>query len=875
MKWIWFSDKRRNWNEWVQFRRDFLLEDVPERAFLKVTADARYRIYVNGHWVGQGPIRGYPDNWHFDVHDITRLLKQGPNHICAEVQSVGICTFQYIISDAGFALELVADGETLVESDDEWECRRDPAVHPRRFRISCQQAWQEVRRIRCDEHKGWVRATLVEEPRKCSAAPVGMEVMEVVEPKAALWSHPVRPPATVWSLALREYLLPGYSDASPAEICGLVAAVFHVKHAADLNFELTGSWFWVQAPGRLNGEELAREESNHNRWQNGIRLSGTAQPGENLVIFDVSGHFHEWHLTVTEDDAVLEGVRFFVAGPFTGHDDPEKQRLWDATESSEWLSSGAKEPDAEAHVALETAFASTAYARRAGEEIEVNPHNVALREGSPHQVCLDLGRMCVGYWEFEIEAKAPAKLFVNGFEAMQDGVPDYCWEMSNTIELHLEPGTYRYRSPQRRGGRYIVIQGSGIAVRSFRVHEETYPSRAPAPFQSSDKMLDRIYVACALTTRLCSEDTFVDCPTYEQTFWVGDSRNEALINYAVFGDWPLARRCWELAAESLSRSPLVESHVPSGWPNIIPAWSFLWAMGCWEYYFYTGDRDFIERIYPLMKLQLANCDKYLDADGLFSIEAWNLCDWAAMDQPGRGVVTHNQGWLALSAQATAMAAQVTGDLDGMSFAAEFNERISSAVNECLWNDERKAFTDCKDFETGKHSSIYSIQTQVVLSLAGIPSEARQARLDSLITGKDDSTGFVQVGSPFFMFFLMEYIETLGEHERILELIREHWGMMLDRGATTCWEVFPGFMHNGRWTRSHCHAWSAAPAYFLSRLALGIVPADTAFRKVQFDPKLRLDWCRGAVPTPRGLIEVEWDSRGERKVSAPQSVEVNK
>jgi hypothetical protein len=42
------------------------------------------------------------------------------------------------------------------------------------------------------------------------------------------------------------------------------------------------------------------------------------------------------------------------------------------------------------------------------------------------------------------------------------------------------------------------------------------------------------------------EDTFVDCPAYEQVFWVGDSRNEALVNYYVFGALDIVKRCLRL-----------------------------------------------------------------------------------------------------------------------------------------------------------------------------------------------------------------------------------------------------------------------------------------------------------------------------------------
>ena len=57
--------------------------------------------------------------------------------------------------------------------------------------------------------------------------------------------------------------------------------------------------------------------------------------------------------------------------------------------------------------------------------------------------------------------------------------------------------------------------------------------------------------------KLCMEDTFTDCPLYEQTLWVGDARNEGLFAMSVFGAYDLVRRCIRLAGQSLERFPLV------------------------------------------------------------------------------------------------------------------------------------------------------------------------------------------------------------------------------------------------------------------------------------------------------------------------------
>ena len=98
-----------------------------------------------------------------------------------------------------------------------------------------------------------------------------------------------------------------------------------------------------------------------------------------------------------------------------------------------------------------------------------------------------------------------------------------------------------------------------------------------------------------------------------------------------------------------------------------------------------------------------------------------------------------------------------------------------------------------------------------------------------------------------------------QHNRMpeaLQSIRERWGDMIDKGATTAWETFSGFMPNGQWTRSWCHAWSALPAYLLQAFVLSVQLLEPGFRRAFIHPQLcDLDWAEGRVPTPHGVIAV--------------------
>jgi alpha-L-rhamnosidase len=80
-------------------------------------------------------------------------------------------------------------------------------------------------------------------------------------------------------------------------------------------------------------------------------------------------------------------------------------------------------------------------------------------------------------------------------------------------------------------------------------------------------------------------------------------------------------------------------------------------------------------------------------------------------------------------------------------------------------------------------------------------------------------------------------------------MRERFGPMLARGATTLWESFEP-------TASLCHGFSASPTYQLSRRVLGVSPGAAGWGSVIVASDLAgLDFAEGVVPTTGGDVEV--------------------
>jgi len=88
-------DYEQDRNLYVYFRRTFELAAPPREALAHVSADGRYRLFVNGAYVGRGPARCDPLWQYYDSYDIAPHLRAGRNVVAVLVHSYGQDTSWY------------------------------------------------------------------------------------------------------------------------------------------------------------------------------------------------------------------------------------------------------------------------------------------------------------------------------------------------------------------------------------------------------------------------------------------------------------------------------------------------------------------------------------------------------------------------------------------------------------------------------------------------------------------------------------------------------------------------------------------------------------------------------------------------------------
>src|SRR5271165_2929028 len=92
-------------NLFTYFRRTVALPVAVEKAALQITGDSRYKLYVNGRYIGRGPARCDQIWQSYDEYEIAPFLKAGKNVIAVQLHFYGENTGWYMLSRPGLLFQ--------------------------------------------------------------------------------------------------------------------------------------------------------------------------------------------------------------------------------------------------------------------------------------------------------------------------------------------------------------------------------------------------------------------------------------------------------------------------------------------------------------------------------------------------------------------------------------------------------------------------------------------------------------------------------------------------------------------------------------------------------------------------------------------------
>src|ERR1035437_4622232 len=110
----------------LHFRRALTLGAVPASYLVRVSADNRFVLFVNGVRVGDGPARGDLTHWRYERFDLAPLLRPGQNLIAVTVWNFGVYAPIAQMSDrTAFLLESEATGDSSISTPGGWQVEEE------------------------------------------------------------------------------------------------------------------------------------------------------------------------------------------------------------------------------------------------------------------------------------------------------------------------------------------------------------------------------------------------------------------------------------------------------------------------------------------------------------------------------------------------------------------------------------------------------------------------------------------------------------------------------------------------------------------------------------------------------------------------------
>lgn len=361
-------------------------------------------------------------------------------------------------------------------------------------------------------------------------------------------------------------------------------------------------------------------------------------------------------------------------------------------------------------------------------------------------------------------------------------------------------------------------------------------------FRCSDKRLDKIWETGAYTVLLNMQNYLWDGIKRDRLVWVGDMNPEIMTINSVFGFNETVPLSLDLCRDI---TPLPQ------WMNGISSYSLWWIINHYNWYYYTGNKEYLlEQKEYLIKLLNQAIEK-IDKDGCEVLDGGRFLDWPSNDDK-KAIHAGLQSLMIIALNA---GREICNTID----LPEMSKKCNDAVMLLKKN-------------IPEHNN--SKQAASLMALSGLLAADKA----NDVISADGSKRF----STFYGYYMLEAKALAGDYTGALNNIREYWGAMLDYGATTFWEDFNldwiknasridelvpagkddlhgdfgaycylGFRH------SLCHGWASGPTAWISKYVLGVIPVEPGFKKVKIVPHLGdLSFAEGTFPTPNGIIKIK-------------------
>lgn len=264
-------------------------------------------------------------------------------------------------------------------------------------------------------------------------------------------------------------------------------------------------------------------------------------------------------------------------------------------------------------------------------------------------------------------------------------------------------------------------------------------------YGGTDTTVAEIFSVAKHTIDLCMQEYVWDGIKRDRLVWIGDMHPEMLAICTLYGRQKIVERSLDFVRE---QTPL------PGWMNGIPMYSLWWIIILADYHRLTGCSDYLRAQAEYLQALISQIDACVGLDGVLNFPKYFI-DW-----PTRGKTDELLGVRALAIWAMKSAADIMHILH-MDFS------VAEAVLTRL-----------------KKQSKEIVEAKQVIGLKYMANGAISDN-DKKLLVRDGAKGI----STFMSYYILKAVADTIDLETAVNMMKEYYGGMLSRGATTFWEDF--------------------------------------------------------------------------------------
>jgi len=819
----------------VYFRKKFTIpaKKIIKSALIRTTADNYFTAFVNGEEIGSG-IR-WSEVYEFEV---AAHLKSGEN-----IVAISAANNRGDVCGLIFSLKIEFTDETslVINSDQSWKTAERK-----------KSGWMKFKFI----DKKWLPVRVIEE--------YGGPQWGKIDP-----TDVYNPPRSVY--VRNEFTAKKDIRRARAYVTGLGSYIMYINGQRVGNDIFTPGW--TEYPTRIQyqtydvtsrlqvGENAVGAVLGNMWWSGGLGWMGSYYYSEGPLRFLLQ-------LVIDYQDGSREII---VTDPsWKTHDSPILDNhiyhgeTYDARlELPGWNQPGFDGSNWEPVMVLEKDQARLVAQQSPPIQITQELAPQSITEPDSGVYVFDLGQNMVGWVRLQVAGPAGTPVTLRFAEVLKtDGniyVENLRGARATDIYILKGQGTEIWEPHfTYHGFRYVEITGypgePGKDALIGRVFHSTTPSSGT--FACSNELLNQIQqnINWGLRGNLMSVPT--DCPQRDERLgWMGDAQifaptacyNRNMARF--FSKWMRdIIDCQEADGAVYDVNPAIVVGGPAK-----PGWGDAVVIIPWVVYQFYGDKRIIEENYDGMAAWV-NFMQQRSPNHLYEQDGYG--DWVAVEKsPAKPI---GAAYFYYSTQLLSKMAAIIGKTED----AEHYDALASDI---------VAAFNAKYLDQTTNEYEGATQTANLLPLAfGItPSDLKivvGANIVKNVQAHDNhlTTGFL--GTPY----LLPILSQLGQHELAYQLAVEKtypsWGYMVEKGATTIWELWNSDTEGpGMNSRNHFALGSVGEWYYGYLAGIRPDPDFPGFKQTIIAPQpvADLTWAEAALETVYGLVKCRWENALEK------------